>query len=412
MIKTDTLIVGAGPGGCATALKLQKQGMSCMLLDKATFPRDKVCGDAISGKVITVLNRVDPEIIKRFKQKSPQEDIWGIRLVAPNDTPLDVPFKYNYKVGEEPAPGYVAKRIDFDNFLVEEVKRCDLVDFREGVEVKEVEKFEDGFRVTTDDGTVIETRLLVMANGAQSAFSRKYAGIPKEIKHYAGAVRAYYSNVTGFHADGFIELHFLKDYIPGYFWAFPLPNGGANVGLGLRTDYISKKKLNLTKSLQDIVANHPVISQRFKNATLESKIVGYPLPLGSKNYNISGDHFMLVGDAGHLVDPLTGEGIGNAIYSGWIAAELAEKCFEQNNFSASFMKAYDKRVNRVLGVEMKLSYQLQRLLAYPWLLNIFAKKLNGSKKLMDILSRMYTDFELRKQLVNPVFWVRVIAGRN
>lgn len=412
MIKTDTLIVGAGPGGCSTALKLHQQGMPCILLDKATFPRDKVCGDAISGKVITVLNRINPDIIKRFKEKSPQEDIWGIRLVAPNDTPLDVPFKYNYKVGEEPAPGYVARRIDFDNFLVEEVKRCDLIDFRQGVAVKEVEKTSEGFRITTSEGIVIETRLLIMANGAQSSFSRKYAGIPKEVKHYAGAVRAYYANVTGFHADGFIELHFLKDYIPGYFWAFPLPNGGANVGLGLRTDYISKKGLNLKKSLEDIVANHPVISQRFKNATLESKIVGYPLPLGSKIYNISGDNFMLVGDAGHLIDPLTGEGIGNAIYSGWIAAELAEKCFEQNNFSAAFMKAYDKRVNRVLGVEMKLSYQLQRLLAYPWLLNIFAKKLNGSKKLMDILSRMYTDFELRKQLVNPVFWVRVIAGRN
>lgn len=412
MIKTDTLIVGAGPGGCSTALKLHQQGMPCILLDKATFPRDKVCGDAISGKVITVLNRINPDIIKRFKEKSPQEDIWGIRLVAPNDTPLDVPFKYNYKVGEEPAPGYVARRIDFDNFLVEEVKRCDLIDFRQGVAVKEVEKTSEGFRVTTSEGIVIETRLLIMANGAQSSFSRKYAGIPKEVKHYAGAVRAYYANVTGFHADGFIELHFLKDYIPGYFWAFPLPNGGANVGLGLRTDYISKKGLNLKKSLEDIVANHPVISRRFKNATLESKIVGYPLPLGSKIYNISGDNFMLVGDAGHLIDPLTGEGIGNAIYSGWIAAELAEKCFEQNNFSAAFMKAYDKRVNRVLGVEMKLSYQLQRLLAYPWLLNIFAKKLNGSKKLMDILSRMYTDFELRKQLVNPVFWVRVIAGRN
>lgn len=412
MIKTDTLIVGAGPGGCSTALKLHQQGMPSMLLDKATFPRDKVCGDAISGKVITVLNRINPDIIKRFKEKSPQEDIWGIRLVAPNDTPLDVPFKYNYKVGEEPAPGYVARRIDFDNFLVEEVKRCDLIDFRQGVAVKEVEKTSEGFRVTTSERIVIETRLLIMANGAQSSFSRKYAGIPKEVKHYAGAVRAYYANVTGFHADGFIELHFLKDYIPGYFWAFPLPNGGANVGLGLRTDYISKKGLNLKKSLEDIVANHPVISRRFKNATLESKIVGYPLPLGSKIYNISGDNFMLVGDAGHLIDPLTGEGIGNAIYSGWIAAELAEKCFEQNNFSAAFMKAYDKRVNRVLGVEMKLSYQLQRLLAYPWLLNIFAKKLNGSKKLMDILSRMYTDFELRKQLVNPVFWVRVIAGRN
>ncbi|MEZ4948795.1 MAG: FAD-dependent monooxygenase [Saprospiraceae bacterium] len=57
MERTDTLIVGAGPGGCSTALKLNKQGMSCILVDKSDFPRDKICGDAISGKVLTVLNQ-------------------------------------------------------------------------------------------------------------------------------------------------------------------------------------------------------------------------------------------------------------------------------------------------------------------------------------------------------------------
>jgi len=119
----------------------------------------------------------------------------------------------------------------------------------------------------------------------------------------------------------------------------------------------------------------------------------------------------LIGDAGHLIDPLTGEGIGNAIYSGWIAAEQTEKCFAENNFSATYMKDYDVRVKRVLGTEMKLSYQLQRLLAYPRLLNFFANRLYNSKKLMDVLSRMYTDFDLRKQLVNPIFWMKLIFKR-
>jgi geranylgeranyl reductase family protein len=412
MERTDTLIVGAGPGGCSTALKLNKQGMSCILVDKSDFPRDKICGDAISGKVLTVLNRIDPEIIKRFNTEWNPQDIWGIRLVAPNTVSLDVPFKFSYKKGEEPAPGYVSKRVDFDNFLIDEVKRCELVDLRLGVETGEIEKTDDGFIVQVKDGEPIFCKLLIMANGAQSAFSRKYAGIPKEPAHYAGAVRAYYSNVTGFHEDGFIELHFIKEYIPGYFWAFPLPDGGANVGLGLRTDFISKKKLNLKASLEDIIQNHPIISQRFKDSKLESKIVGYPLPLGSKKYPISGDNFMLVGDAGHLIDPLTGEGIGNAIYSGWIAAEQAEICFKNADFSAKTMKAYDVRIARVLGAEMRLSYQLQRLLAYPWLLNMFAKRLNQSKNLMNILSKMYLDFELRKQLVNPVFWFKVLIKKT
>lgn len=409
MEKTNVLIVGAGPGGCATAMKLNKQGMNCVLVDKASFPRDKVCGDAISGKAITILNRIDPNIIKRLKATETAIDIWGIRLVAPNDKSVDVPFKSSYDKDAEPSPGYVATRVDFDNFLVEEVKKCDLVDYRDCINITKIEKTENGFYV--EDKTAdfkMECKMLIMANGAQSQFTRKYVGIEKDPAHYAAAVRGYYKNVSGFHPDGFIELHFIEDYIPGYFWVFPLPGNRANIGLGLRTDFVSKRKLNLTKHMNKIVSEHPLLKERFKNATLEDKIVGYPLPLGSKAYNISGDNFMLIGDAAHLVDPLTGEGIGNAIYSGWIAAEQAEKCFAENNFSAAYMKDFDVRVKRVLGAEMKLSYQLQRLLAYPRLLNFFANRLYNSKKLMDVLSRMYTDFDLRKQLVNPIFWMKLI----
>ncbi|MEZ4980888.1 MAG: hypothetical protein R2769_04730 [Saprospiraceae bacterium] len=91
---------------------------------------------------------------------------------------------------------------------------------------------------------------------------------------------------------------------------------------------------------------------------------------------------------------------------GWIAAEQAEVCFKNADFSAKTMKAYDVRIAKCTGAEMRLSYQLQRLLAYPWLLNMFAKRLNQSKNLMNILSKMYLDFELRKQLVNPVFGLK------
>lgn len=412
MIETNVCIVGAGPGGAAAALTLSYSGISCMLIDKAFFPRDKVCGDAISGKVTTILNRIDPDIVRRFEKSTRPQGVWGIRLVAPNHIPIDVPFKARYDIATEPTPGYVSKRFDFDNFLVDEVRRRSDIDFKEGISVESIEKQQNRFLLKDETGNLeVFTRLLIVANGAQSAFSRKYAGIEKEPTHYAGAVRAYFKNVRNFHPHGFIELHFLKDYIPGYFWAFPLPNGEANVGLGLRTDYISRRKLNLKKELLQIIKNEPVLKERFENAELMGDIAGYPLPLGSKKYRISGDNFMLVGDAAHLIDPLTGEGIGNAIYSGWIAAEQVKTCFEKNDFSKEMMLAYDRRVARVLGAEMQLSYQLQRLLTYPRLFNFFANRLHGSKKLMDILSRMYTDFELRKQLASPLFWIKLVFSK-
>jgi len=414
MIQTNICIVGAGPAGAATALKLSYMGIPSVLIDKAVFPRDKVCGDAISGKVTTLLNRLDPAILKRFhKDTQLQIDVWGIKFVAPNMKELDIPFNSQYDKVADTAPGYVSTRMKFDNFLIEEVKRRDNIDYYDNTNITEIVRSEKGYQVTDKTGNFqVDTTMLIVANGAHSQFARKQGGIEKDNKHHAGAVRAYYTGVEGMHDDNFIELHFVQSIIPGYFWIFPLPNGEANIGLGMRTDFISKQKVNLREEMEKIIQEHPTIAPRFKNAKLKGKVVGYGLPLGSKSRSISGDHYMLIGDAGALVDPLTGEGIGNGIYSGFIAAEQAMQCLEQKNYSAKFLKAYDKRVARVLGSEMKLSYQLQRMLRYPWIANVLANWITRNRKLIDIISKMYTDFHLRKQLVNPIWWFKLIFKKE
>lgn len=142
------------------------------------------------------------------------------------------------------------------------------------------------------------------------------------------------------------------------------------------------------------------------------KLEGYGLPLGSKSRVISGDHFMLVGDAGHLIDPLTGEGIGHAFYSGFIAAEQARDCLAANEFSAEFMKAYDVRVARVLGSEMKLSYRLQQLMRVVPVVNFLGSVIAGNQRFLEVLSKMYNDFDLRGQLVKPFFWVKMLLGKK
>ena len=75
MIETDVCIVGAGPGGAAAALKLSYLGIPCLILDKATFPRDKVCGDTVSGKVTTLLGRLDPAMLNRFRRQVSNIDV-------------------------------------------------------------------------------------------------------------------------------------------------------------------------------------------------------------------------------------------------------------------------------------------------------------------------------------------------
>lgn len=411
MLETDIFILGAGPGGVATALKLSYLGIPSIIADKAKFPRDKVCGDAISGKVTTLLNRLDPDILARFHASPFHVDVWGIRFLAPNESMLDIPFKAQEEKKVQNAPGYVCRRMDFDNFLIQELKQRKDVDFYEETAVVSYEKVEGGWLLSDETGDFqVKAKLLIVADGAYSPFARKVAGLEKDKAHYAAAVRAYYSNVKGLSEQGFIELHFIKSIIPGYLWIFPLPNGGANVGLGMRSDILAKKKLNLKTSLQEILRQHPKIAPRFEDATLEGKVIGYGLPLGSKTRVISGEHYMLVGDAGHLVDPMTGEGIGNAFYSGFIAAEQAVECLAQQNFSAEFLQAYDIRVARVLGSEMKLSYRLQRFISFPWVANLMGYVISKNQKTIQVLSNMYTDFSLREQLAKPLFWIKMYLG--
>ena len=412
MIETDICIVGAGPAGAATALKLSYLGIPSVVIDKAVFPRDKICGDAISGKVITLLRRLDPEMLQRLDLSPIQVNIWGIKFYAPNHKELSI----NYKPiagNKNQAPGYVSKRIDFDNFLVAEVQKRKDIALHQNVDIQHYEKVADGFIVSDQKKEFqVKAKLLIMANGAQSAFSRKYAGLEKDPKHFVGALRAYYSGVEFPETDHHIELHFINSIIPGYFWMFPLPNGKANVGIGMRSDFLKKRKVNLNKALEEIIQTHPLVKDRFKNATLEGRVVGYGLPLGSKERKISGDHYMLIGDAAHLIDPLTGEGIGNAFYSGFIAAEQAVECLKQNDFSESFLNAYDKRVRRVLGSEMKLSYRIQRAFSNRWVCNLTASIISGNQKFYNIIANMQADTDLREKLVKPGFWLGLLMGKK
>ena len=412
MIKTDICIVGAGPGGAAAALQLGYKGIPCVLIDKATFPRDKICGDALSGKVTTVLDRMDPQILNRFRGGQPQEGVWGLKFGVPNQEVLDLNFKSENDAVDRTAPGYTAKRIDFDNFLIQETRRHESISLHEGVSIDHYEKTEDGYLLSNKDKSFqVAAKILIVANGAYSKFTRHHHGIKKDNRHYAGGIRAYYKNVTGFRpGNQAIEIHYMKELIPGYLWIFPLANNEANVGVGMRSDKISERKFNLTKSMLDILENHPKFKERFKDAELIGDIKGFGLPLGSKKRIISGDHYMLVGDAGHLIDPLTGEGIGNAIYSGVIAADHTEKCLEANDFSAKFMLGYDTRIQRVLGRELRISYNFQKIMKFPRVVNFMIRCVENNSFVKNFLNEIYADSEMewQKHMTSPKFWYKFI----
>lgn len=413
MKNSDIVIIGAGPAGCATSLFLAKHKIAHTIIDKAVFPRDKVCGDALSGKVVYVMNQLDSKMIYDY-DANPKQFLpsWGVKFAAPNGKSIDIPFKSDMSK-ESHAPGFISKRMDFDASMFNRLDK-DYAYVIDAAELTDIETNGNLKSITYKKDNITQTisgiKLLVGAEGDRSIVAKKFSDITKDNDHYCAGIRAYYKGVTDMHPQNFIELHFLEELLPGYFWIFPLPNGMANVGAGMLSSSVSKKKVNLKEDMLRAIANNPNIKERFANAELQGKIQGWGLPLGSKKRKISGDGFLLVGDAAALIDPFTGEGIGNAMYSGMLAAAHIKNCVEQNKFDDAFNAAYDKAFYDRQWDELKLSHTMQKLCKYPWLFNLVVNKANKNKALRETISCMFEDLDLRAKLRNPLFYFKLLLN--
>ena len=350
----DVLILGAGPAGATCALRLRDSGLKVLLLDKAIFPRDKICGDAVGGRSMKVLAGICPELAEDIRALPEKSDSRRTRM----DFGLARSFEISWVL-----EAYCCRRVDFDNALLEGVKKyAPETTIREGFLVNSLEKVEAAYVVGNKaSGRYFKTRMLVACDGTQSFVAKTLNGSKIRLKDHAAAVRTYFSGVKGMVADR-TEIFMLPQFAPGYLWVFPITDKISNVGFGMLSDSISRKKVNLKAQLQAFIQASPELRERFADSEQLGKLEGFGLALGSHRPRMSGDHFLLAGDAASLVDPLSGDGISNAVVSGRVAAETVVAAFAQQDFSAAFLKRYEKELFRIIGAEMRRNTLIMRIL--------------------------------------------------
>ena len=406
----DLIIVGGGPAGAAAALYAARRGLKTLLLDKERFPRDKICGDSLSGKSIAILQ--DLGLLEQVRQLA-GAPVDAIVFGSPTHTQVHVDLnRHHYRdllTGKVlPMEGFVIRRQVFDAFMFAQARqqaaRC-----LEGFAVRELILEEGrvaGVRgVLGDEEHAFRGRLVLGCDGFNSIVARKTGCYEYDSQHTAVALRCYYEKVSGLGKH--IELHFVDEILPGYFWIFPLENGHANVGVGMVHAYIRKGQVNLRDALQQIVSRPP-FAERFAHARALEKPVGWNLPVGSKQRRIHGEGFLLLGDAAGLIDPFSGEGIANALYSARLAVETAAEALAADDCSAAFLQRYAQGLWAALGDELRISTRLQQLGCHRFLLNLVIRKAARDPQLSDLICGMIANALPKKTLTSPLFYLKLL----
>lgn len=357
----DVVVVGAGPGGTTCALALKDSGLKVAIIDKCDFPRDKVCGELMHRKTVETITSIIPAFDQEFKKYPKTLVLKRTKMHYKGKT-----VTYNWE-GES----YTCPRIHFDNFLLNKVKEAGNISIFTNTTPDKFITDESGVTITLKNSDhTFRAKVIIGADGVNSVVAKQLANKTINKEHYLGAVRTYYSNITDLQSNT-SEIFFNSKFHLNCLWVFPVEGGQANVGFGLLSSDISKKKINLKEAFYQYFKIDKDLEEKFKNAKQEGALEGFGVSLGSVMGTVSGNRFLLIGDAASLTNPISGTGMGNAVVSGKLAADQVKECFRQQNFSASFIHAYDELLDKHIYKELVASYKATRFLSgIPFILDI------------------------------------------
>lgn len=403
----DLIIVGGGPAGATAAIYAARHGLTTLLLDKSRFPRDKVCGDAIGDKAVDILH--DLQLDKAVA------NLAGLRfskVLLGSSNHDEAEFDLSRAVKGKFVGGYMIRRQVFDAFLFDHARAVTTTSL-EGFAVDDV-IWENGsvcgvvgLDKTSGLRREFRARMVIGADGYRSVVARKVGKYAINPAHWLVSVRRYYRNVAG--PTDRIELHYVSGVTPGYFWIFPLPDGLFNVGIGMLSSAMKRKRVNLPEAL-DTTLRDRFFAPRFADAVPTEKPVGWHLPVGSLHRPCCGPGYLLAGDAAGLIDPFTGEGIANAMFSGRVAAAQAAAAVATGDVSALSLAGYDRELWAGIGEALKISTRLQKVVSIRSLWNFTIRKAARNPDVKDAIGAMIADEHSRERMTRAMFYLKLLAA--
>ncbi len=398
MPDADVIVVGAGPGGSATAANLARRGLSVLLLEKATFPRDKICGDGLTPRAVRALTKLGVDITPAngFHRND------GLKVTGGGTTDLVMPWP---DLTDFPNFGLTCSRMQLDEKLARHAQACGAT-LVEGATVVAPILGDDGriAGVRTKAGEEYRAPVVVAADGVSSRLGVAMGVQKLDTRPMGVAVRAYYRSPRGddHYMESWLELwdgepgH--SNVLPGYGWIFPLGNGVVNVGLGILSTSDAFGKTDYREMLRRWLAATPP-EWELTDENRIGQIRGAALPMGFDRKPAYSRGLLLVGDAGGMVNPFNGEGIDYALEAAEIAADAIAEAHSRGIGTPAAERAlagYATHLTSAFGGYFRLGHVFARLIGNPTIMRVCVKYGLPRRTLMQLVHKLLANLTDRR----------------